>query len=585
MIPIRPALFVAMILTLVPSCGGGGGGDNGGIAGGTTICQSCGGLGGSARMFCMIQNSSTPGCDPPESANLPPNAISSFSLASPAVPGVIGSGGSIYVTVPAGTNVTSLVATFAVSGPAGAGVAVTGVQQTSGVSANDFTRPVTYAVVATSGATNRQTVTVTVAPSTNIWTWVGGSNDANQPGSYGTKGVPASTNMPGARRDAVSWVDATGTFWLFGGNGFDAAGASWSLNDLWKFDGALWTWVGGSDRINQPGIYGTKQTASSTNRPGAREGAVTWKDTGGNLWLFGGYGVDSNGSRGFLNDLWKFDRSNWTWVSGSNVVNQLGTYGTKGSAAAANVPEGRNAAVSWRDAANNFWIFGGTGTRGELNDLWKFDGVNWTWVSGSSSVGQSGIYGTKGAAAATNAPGARQKAVSWIDSKGSLLLFGGTGHASGLRHGHLNDLWKFDGANWTWVSGSDLPDQVGVYGSRGVPAPANSPGARKGAVAWSDAAGRFWLLDGSGVDINGRFGTALQELWRFDGTFWTFVGESWLPGGANKYGAKGLAIISAPYGRSGGVVWTDTSGRVWLFGGDRGLLPDDTLNDMMRYQP
>ena len=44
----------------------------------------------------------------------------------------------------------------------------------------------------------------------------GGSSTVNQYGVYGTLGVSASANVPGARNSAVSWVDANGRFWLFG---------------------------------------------------------------------------------------------------------------------------------------------------------------------------------------------------------------------------------------------------------------------------------------------------------------------------------------------------------------------------------
>ena len=91
-----------------------------------------------------------------------------------------------------------------------------------------------------------------------------------------------------------------------------------------------WTWVSGSNTVNQAGVYGTKGVAASSNVPGAREAAVSWIDSSGKLWLFGGYGYDSAGNSGDLNDLWKYDGTNWTWVSGSNTVNQAGVYGTKG---------------------------------------------------------------------------------------------------------------------------------------------------------------------------------------------------------------------------------------------------------------
>lgn len=63
-----------------------------------------------------------------------------------------------------------------------------------------------------------------------------------------------------------------------------------------------WTWVSGSSTADQAGTYGTKGTADSLNVPGARTGAVARIDSGGLLWLFGGYG------RGRFNDLWRYIR-------------------------------------------------------------------------------------------------------------------------------------------------------------------------------------------------------------------------------------------------------------------------------------
>jgi hypothetical protein len=106
---------------------------------------------------------------------------------------------------------------------------------------------------------------------------------------------------------------------------------------------AEWTWIGGSNTLNQPGIYGTQGIPSATNTPGARSYASTWMDRFGNLWLFGGYGFDSNrgGFGGDLNDLWEFSGGQWTWVGGSNLVEQAGAYGTLGVAAPGNTPGAR----------------------------------------------------------------------------------------------------------------------------------------------------------------------------------------------------------------------------------------------------
>ncbi len=56
-------------------------------------------------------------------------------------------------------------------------------------------------------------------PSTNQWTWMGGSTSTGQLGNYGTQGVPSQSNFPGARTTAGSWTGFDGTFWLFGGTG------------------------------------------------------------------------------------------------------------------------------------------------------------------------------------------------------------------------------------------------------------------------------------------------------------------------------------------------------------------------------
>ena len=40
--------------------------------------------------------------------------------------------------------------------------------------------------------------------------------------------------------------------------------------------------------------------------PGSRSGSISWIDSNGNLWFFGGLGYDSAGNLGDLNDLWQY---------------------------------------------------------------------------------------------------------------------------------------------------------------------------------------------------------------------------------------------------------------------------------------
>ena len=62
------------------------------------------------------------------------------------------------------------------------------------------------------------------SPSTNEWTWIGGSNITAQSGIYGTLGISNSSNIPGARYGSNSWTDSMGNFWIFGGYGYDSIG-------------------------------------------------------------------------------------------------------------------------------------------------------------------------------------------------------------------------------------------------------------------------------------------------------------------------------------------------------------------------
>ncbi len=253
-------------------------------------------------------------------------------------------------------------------------------------------------------------------PSTNLWTWIGGANVANNPGSYGTLGVFAPGNLPESREMGSNWSDSNGNLWIFAGWG--ATG-----NDMWEYSPSLnqWAWMGGSP-TGQNGVYSTQGVPNAANIPGYRGNQVGVTDNNGNFWLFGGYGVDSVGNWGDLNDLWEFTPSTnqWTWVSGSNQnggYQSPGSYGAMGvpDAGTPNVPPGRDSMSAWIDADGNFWVFGGENANinADYNDLWEFTPSTrlWTWVSGSNTTGSTGVYGTLGVPAAANVPGSRDNTV------------------------------------------------------------------------------------------------------------------------------------------------------------------------------
>jgi hypothetical protein len=68
--------------------------------------------------------------------------------------------------------------------------------------------------------------------------------------------------------------------------------------------------------------------------------------------------------------------------------------------------------------------------------------------------------------------------------------------------GWLNDLWSYDvtAQPWTRVSGSTTINVAGVYGSVGIGASANTPGACFQSVGWIDSADHLWIFGGFGED-------------------------------------------------------------------------------------
>ncbi|WP_367897699.1 Kelch repeat-containing protein [Leptospira sp. WS58.C1] len=337
---------------------------------------------------------------------------------------------------------------------------------------------------------------------------------------------------------------------------------------------AEWTWISGRsfDALGGGyglGVYGTKGVADPANFPGGRQDAMQWIDSSNQLWLFGGIGRDPGTGFGRLNDLWKFDGTNWTWVKGANTVNSAGAYGTKGVADPANEPGARVSGTTWVDSSGNLWLFGGCAgiNSGDcFSDLWKFDGINWTWVAGPNTKNTNGVYGTKGIANAANFPGGRQGAAGWIDSADNLWIFGAN---AGLEESFgtpstLNDLWKFDGTNWTWVAG---PKTIGGpgdgnWGTVNVPAVSNIPSSRGKSISWVDSSDNLWLFGGSSYD--GEF----NDLWKFDGTNWTWKGGSNSANQTGIYGKKNIAGSQNRIGsRGNGIGGKLPNGRIWIFGG------------------
>lgn len=403
--------------------------------------------------------------------------------------------------------------------------------------------------------------------SAQSWTWINGTSNLNDYGTYGTQGVEAPTNKPGGRRDFVTWKDSGGTMWLFGGYGRASSTTVGYLCDLWKYNPAnsQWTWMGGATSQNQLGIYGTQLVSAPTNRPGGRRFATAWADASGNLWLFGGFGLASSGGVNRLNDLWKYNTTTnqWTWMSGANTTNQLADYTTIGALR----PGARYSSMSWFDGTYA-WIYGGDGnnnaSNGPLADLWKYDagGNTWTYVSGDNTLSAPAVYGTLGVSALTNKPGARSNGAAWFNAN-TLYMFGGS-----VSNQLYSDLWTYDIATnmWTWIKGPNSNNVPGTYGTMWVTDANSNPGGRYFTTAMKDNIGRFWLIGGTGYGSTATSGL-LNDVWGYrpsDNT-WTWVKGTGVVDDLSSYGTQNLTSGTNQIGaRTGTGGWMNSSNNIIL---------------------
>ena len=352
-------------------------------------------------------------------------------------------------------------------------------------------------------------------PVINEWTWVmGPGNVFFEYPVYGNKGVSSSANTPGSRGFGTpSWTDNNGDLWLF-------SGGQNSGSDLWKYNISAnqWTWVHGDSTFGSylP-IFGTKGVPSTATTPyHIGETSAAWADDNGRLWMYGG--SDGGGAFG---DLWRYDISTdeWTWMTGSGIVNQPAFFGNKGVAAASNDPGGRWAYGKWKDTDGNLWMFGGnqvdssTGGPIEFNDVWKFEIASneWTWMDGDSLGGSQSTwrYGNICDYDTVNLPPARTEGrACWGDACGNFWMYSGW-----LMYA---DLWYYniDSLQWKIITVDTNDFTYAEAGAKGVSAPNYNPGSLGGAVGWTDANGYLWLF-------GGMRGTGEEN-----GAMWRFVPDS-----------------------------------------------------------
>lgn len=412
------------------------------------------------------------------------------------------------------------------------------------------------------------------------WTWMAGNKSGTKISAvYGKKGIPSPLNTPIATYEGLSWTDLEGNFWLFNGT------SDYSTSAVWKFNPSInqWTWMSGDTTVPnfRQGVVGVP---SASANPGDRFfGTPCWTDLEGNFWLFGGRDRFND----VRSDLWKYDPRTlqWTWVRYDFLMQ--GSYGTMG------VPDRRNnppalseCKTTWVDDDGNLWMFGGAGDHIEFDSMWKYDIKTnmWTWMSGHTSPTPAS-YGTKGVPSPGCTPGSRMSYAHWKDFSGNFWLFGGYFIKEKKFY---NDLWKYDIVTnqWTWINGTNLPNDLGHITSICTPSKLDYPSRRfENTACWTDVCGNFWMY-GGGDDISNNSTDVFNDLWVYNpkSDIWTTIkGNPNFQLNMHEVPVYGTIQIpdpaNRPGSRAGSCSWMDKSGNLWLFSGFQ------RTNDLWKYTP
>ena len=408
---------------------------------------------------------------------------------------------------------------------------------------------------------------------TGLWNWLSGIQEPDQRGIYGTKGVESPDNKPGARRNAMTFKDKEGNYWLFGGIGRDINNNYSYLNDLWKYNNNTgnWTWISGSEFAADEGSPGTTGVASPLNTPRGRAFAASWTDSEGNFWIYGGKGY----SRYYIGDLWKFDIKTylWTRVNGEDDLEPEIIRGIKGIGDARNFPGGRSGAMVVAGNNDEFYLYGGKSRNGLCSDIWKFSTTTklWTWIGGSEEFNAPYYKEDDGILSDLNTPGGRYSSAIWMDDDKNIWLFGGNNSASGYVNGYANsDLWKYniDSNQWAYEKGNLNSNSFGNYGEIGIYSPENWPGAREMPNFWKDTDGNFWLFGGAEYEYSpfmlDAITNARNDLWKFDTNKKMWV---WVSGSQDTPHPIQTGETVSPGGRFGAAIWQNENNKITIFGG------------------
>jgi hypothetical protein len=316
----------------------------------------------------------------------------------------------------------------------------------------------------------------------------------------------ATVTKPSARHSAGCIAASNNRAYSYGGD----PGVGSQMNDMWEFDGNL-TWTTVAPFVGPQGRYSH---------------AMAYDTMRNKIVLFGGY----NG--GGLGDTWEFDVLTGVWTAMSPT---------------AGGPGARWASFIGYDAnRNKIVLYGGWSGGLQLNDTYEYtpNGTQPTWTQKNPAAQPAGR--------ATSDQGWSIRLV-YDPVRLTLVLFGGRSNA-----GNLNDLWEYDGTNWT------------NRNPTGTPPPVTQSNAYT--FIYDPSVSKFLLFGGQ--DFNQQAGPA--DTYEYDsaanawtkrapvaspgqfqyGTPWVQNSRVKFMGGLNGAGAGSIAPIQQWEWSSSGNTWT-----------------------------
>ena len=304
------------------------------------------------------------------------------------------------------------------------------------------------------------------------------------------------TNPPERSSHAMAYDSESGITLLFAGMPPGPGGASYALDDLWKWDGKKW------EEFIVAGEKPVKRSSHAIAYDEKRKVAV----------LFGG-----NSEAGYLNDTWEWNGTFWKELEPAD--SPTGRIGHK---------------MAYDRKREKIILYGGRDSEGYPNDTWEWDGTEWKEVQTLSHPATMLKY-----------------SMDYDHSVGKVVLFGGQHYDSGTTY--YTDIWYFDGTDWemrsvpdqtptprkghslslnsstgnillfggTVLSGSNLNDTWEWNGySWNKFEPANSPTVRAYHATAYDPTRNVTILFG---------GSEKNDTWEFDGETWTQIFPTHIP--------------------------------------------------------